>query len=165
MRRTRYLRAVMAVTLAIPLSITAALGATGDSVTGHGQLTLAGASVTVSIAARSDASGDGASGVIRIDRTGEHALSGVADVNCVVVDGTRATVGAYLRTPIPNPNEPGTFYQWIIVWVDDNGSPGTSADTWNTGVRWGAPGTVTGECDGFAEGAPTDMGNFTVVDS
>jgi hypothetical protein len=164
MRGTRFVGAVVAVALTMPLSFAAVLGASGDSVTGHGQLTVAGASATVSITAQSDP-GTGASGIIRIDRTGEHTFSGVADVDCLLVDGNRAAVGGYLRTPIPNPDEPGTFYQWVIVWVTDNGPPGGEPDTWNTGVRWGEPGTVAGECVGFSEGGPTDAGNFRVVDA
>jgi hypothetical protein len=165
MLMSRLVAAVGAVALVVPLLAVDVLGASGDSVSGHGRLSLGDASAAATVTARSDPSGGGASGVIRIDRTGEHTVSGVVDVDCLVVDGNRAVVGGYLRSPVPNPNEPGTFYQRIFVHITDHGPPGHGSDTWNTALRWGEPGTVTGtSCPGFLGGAPADAGNFTVVD-
>ena len=137
-----------------------------DSLRGSGELTVGDARLVVHVSARSGPSGEDASGTIHIDQTGEHTLSGVADLICLHVDGDRATAAGRLRHPVPNPNAPGQTYQYVIVWVTDDGSPGHGDDILNSGVHWGVPGGATvPSCLTFVGGLPSERGNLTVSDA
>lgn len=140
-------------------------GATGDSLSGHGRMTVGDAVASVTVSARTDADGSNASGTIRIDRTGEHTFSGVADVVCLRVEANEASAVGRLRRPVEKPGEPGDYYQYVVVWARDNGSPAAGPDEWNTGVTWGPPGRSAPSCSFFVGGADNEIGNFRVVDS
>jgi hypothetical protein len=142
-----------------------AQAATGDSLSGHGRLTVGDASASVTVSAKSDADGSNASGTIRIDRTGEHTFSGVADVVCLRVEGNEASAVGRLRRPVEKPDEPGTYYQYVIVWALDSGSPTAGPDEWNTAATWGPPGRSAPSCSFFVGGGANEIGNLRVVDS
>lgn len=147
-------------------SVSLATAASGDSLAGSGRLSIGGAHLWLSVGARSGPSGEDPDGTIRIDETGTHTFSGVADVLCLEVSGSEATVVGRLRRPVANPSEPGTTYQYILVSVTDNGMPGGTPDTMNSGVTWGTPGgAFQPSCSGFLGGASIDSGNVTVVDA
>ena len=144
----------------------AASGLSGDSLSGFGRLEISGVTLLISVGARSGPSGEDPDGTIRIDRTGTHTLSGVADVVCLRVSGNEATTVGQLRRPVANASEPGTTYQYVLLSVTDNGSPGVSLDTFNSGVNWGSPGAVPApSCTLFLGGTTGEAGNFTVVDA
>ena len=163
---TRVWAAVTAALLGVLLLPSAGGAAAGDSLNGLGRLTLEGATMSFNVNARSGAAGEGASGTIRIERTGVHTFDGIADVVCLRVNENTATAVGRLREPVPNPNVPGTTYQYVLLWVTDNGPPGMAADEINSGVVWGSPGGA-GEpgCAGFVGGLPSEAGNLRVADS
>lgn len=143
------------------------VGATSDdSLVGLGRLTVGTSTLSFNVNARSGPSGEGASGMIRIDRTGMHTLSGDADVICLRAEGNMATAVGRLHEPVPNPNEPGTTYQYVVLWVTDNGSPGRGNDVINSGVTWGASGAAPiPSCSSFVGGLPSEAGNLRISDS
>ena len=166
MNRPRWTTAGISAALCSIVLASTTLASSGDSVSGYGRVSgPGGATASVSVSARSDAFGGDPSGVIRIDRTGEHTLSGVADVVCLEVDGSHASVTGRLRTPVANPSDPGTFYQYVFVVITDNGAPASGTDTWNTALRWAEPGLVVTSCLGPLGGGSNEVGNFTVVDN
>jgi hypothetical protein len=87
-----------------------------------------------------------------------------ADVTCMVVSGNHAVVGGIYEEPV---SYLGVMIRWIVLVIDDNGSPGQATDRMNSVVfidRPRPPGFSPCNFD-----LPTDyaveQGNFTVKDS
>jgi hypothetical protein len=168
MTQPRRIVAPLVAVIALSTFVAGAQGASGDSFNGNGRLTVVGETARVNVSAKSDVDGSNASGTIRIDRTGEHPISGVADVICLRVEGNEASAVGRLRRPQdnPNPNVPGSYYHYVLVWAIDNGPPSGGPDEWNTAANWGplgAPSPIG--CNFFVGGGENEIGDFRVTDN